>query len=138
MTRNVRTMFLILMAASPSLALAKTDIQWWHAMQGVLGERVNEIATKFNATQQDYEVKPVFKGSYPETLNAAIAAFYYLRVVVYMYMREAPDDAKPLSASWPLRLGLIAAAVGTIIFGVVPGLILPTTQAAAQVLLIAP
>ena len=26
-------------------------------------------------------------------LNAAVAAFYYLRVVVYMYMREAPEGA---------------------------------------------
>jgi len=60
---------------SPSAALAKTEIQWWHAMQGVLGERVNEIATKFNASQSDYEVKPVLKGSYPETLTAAIAAY---------------------------------------------------------------
>jgi len=71
-------------------------------------------------------------------LNAAIAAFYYLRVVVYMYMREAPADAKPLSDSWPLRLGLVAAAVGTLVLGIVPGLLLPTTQAAAQVLLILP
>ena len=63
------------LVASPSVALAKTDIHWWHAMQGVLGERVNEIAAKFNAAQQDYEVKAVFKGSYPETLNAAIAAY---------------------------------------------------------------
>jgi sn-glycerol 3-phosphate transport system substrate-binding protein len=63
------------LAVNPSAALAKTDIQWWHAMQGVLGERVNEIATKFNGSQQDYEVKAVFKGSYPETLNAAIAAY---------------------------------------------------------------
>jgi len=60
---------------SPSAALAKTEIQWWHAMQGVLGERVNEIAAKFNASQSDYEVKPVLKGSYPETLTAAIAAY---------------------------------------------------------------
>jgi sn-glycerol 3-phosphate transport system substrate-binding protein len=65
----------LVLSASASPALAKTDIQWWHAMQGVLGERVNEIATKFNASQKDYEVKPVFKGSYPETLNAAIAAY---------------------------------------------------------------
>jgi NADH-quinone oxidoreductase subunit N len=71
-------------------------------------------------------------------LNAAIAAFYYLRVVVYMYMRDAPGDAKPLSDSWPLRLGLGLAAVATILFGIIPGLILPTTQAAAQVLLLAP
>ncbi len=71
-------------------------------------------------------------------LNAAIAAFYYLRVVVYMYMREAPADAKPLSDSWPLRLGLVVAAIGTLVLGIVPGLLLPTTQAAAQVLLIVP
>jgi len=59
----------------PAPVLAKTDIQWWHALQLVLGERVNEIAAKFNASQNEYEVKPIFKGSYPETLNAAIAAY---------------------------------------------------------------
>ena len=58
-TRIVALAALVL-AASPSVALAKTDIQWWHAMQGVLGERVNEIAAKFNVSQKDYEVKPVF------------------------------------------------------------------------------
>lgn len=65
----------LVLVASPSAVLAKTEIQWWHAMQGVLGERVNEIAARFNASQKDYEVKAVLKGSYPETLNAAIAAY---------------------------------------------------------------
>jgi sn-glycerol 3-phosphate transport system substrate-binding protein len=65
----------LVLAVSPTTALAKTDIVWWHAMQGVLGERVGEIAAKFNASQKDYEVKAVFKGSYPETLTAAIAAY---------------------------------------------------------------
>src|ERR687888_1375505 len=59
----------------PAPALAKTEIRWWHAMTAVLGERVNEIAAKFNASQSAYEVKPVYKGSYPDTLNAAIAAY---------------------------------------------------------------
>jgi len=59
----------------PTAALAKTEIQWWHAMTGFLGERVNEIANKFNASQNDYEVKAVYKGSYPETLTAGIAAY---------------------------------------------------------------
>jgi len=62
-------------AARPGTAVARTEIQWWHAMQGVLGERVNEIAAKFNAAQSEYEVKAVFKGTYPETLNAAVAAY---------------------------------------------------------------
>jgi NADH-quinone oxidoreductase subunit N len=69
-------------------------------------------------------------------INAAIAAFYYLRVVVYMYMRDAPADAKPLTDSWPMRLGLVVAAVGTLVLGILPGILLPTTEAAAQVLLI--
>ncbi len=59
----------------PSSALAKTEIQWWHAHTGFLGERVNDIVTKFNAGQGDYEVKAVYKGSYPEALTAAIAAY---------------------------------------------------------------
>jgi sn-glycerol 3-phosphate transport system substrate-binding protein len=59
----------------PTVALAKTEIQWWHAMTGFLGERVNEIASKFNKSQTEYEVKAVHKGSYPETLTAGIAAY---------------------------------------------------------------
>ena len=65
----------LVVAVSPSAALARTEIQWWHAMTAVLGERVNEIAAKFNASQSDYEVKAIYKGSYPDTLNAAIAAY---------------------------------------------------------------
>lgn len=54
---------------------AATEIQWWHAMGGRLGEKVNEIAEKFNASQSDYKVVPVNKGNYTETMTAAIAAF---------------------------------------------------------------
>ncbi len=63
------------MLASASGAQAQTEIQWWHAMGGNLGETVNEIAAGFNKTQTEYKVVPVYKGSYPETLTAAIAAF---------------------------------------------------------------
>jgi sn-glycerol 3-phosphate transport system substrate-binding protein len=59
----------------PSSAQAKTEIQWWHAHTGFLGERVNDLVAKFNAGQGDYEVKAVYKGSYPEALTAAIAAY---------------------------------------------------------------
>jgi sn-glycerol 3-phosphate transport system substrate-binding protein len=59
----------------PAAAFAKTEIVWWHAMGGFLGERVNEIAAKFNSSQTEYEVKAVNKGSYPEALTAAIAAY---------------------------------------------------------------
>ncbi|MGH7277099.1 MAG: sn-glycerol-3-phosphate ABC transporter substrate-binding protein UgpB [Candidatus Rokuibacteriota bacterium] len=66
---------LAFVVAAPTVVFARTEVQWWHAMQGVLGERVNEIAAKFNAAQGQYEVKAVNKGSYPDTLNAAIAAY---------------------------------------------------------------
>src|SRR5262249_57533819 len=54
----------------PSVAVAKTEIQWWHAMTAVLGERVAEIAAKFNTLQNDYQVKAIYKGSYPPALNS--------------------------------------------------------------------
>ncbi|MEM1162970.1 MAG: sn-glycerol-3-phosphate ABC transporter substrate-binding protein UgpB [Pseudomonadota bacterium] len=61
--------------ASGATSWAATEIQWWHAMGGTNGERVNKIAEDFNATQSDYKVIPVYKGNYTETMTAAIAAF---------------------------------------------------------------
>jgi len=62
-------------ALTASAALAATEIEWWHAMGGKLGEKVKEIAEGFNASQSDYVMKPVYKGNYTETMTAAIAAF---------------------------------------------------------------
>jgi sn-glycerol 3-phosphate transport system substrate-binding protein len=56
-------------------ALAAVEVQWWHAMGGVNGERVNKIAADFNASQSEYKVVPSYKGNYTETMTAAIAAF---------------------------------------------------------------
>lgn len=56
-------------------AQAATEIQWWHAMSGPLGEKLEKIASDFNASQSDYKIVPVFKGSYPEAMTGAIAAF---------------------------------------------------------------
>ncbi len=67
-------MALAFAAISPA-AVAQVEIQWWHAMSGALGDRVNDLAKRFNAEQKQYKVVPVFKGSYDETLAAGIAAF---------------------------------------------------------------
>jgi len=56
-------------------AQAAVEIQWWHAMTGANDDVVNELTKQFNDSQTDYKVTPVFKGSYPETLQAGIAAF---------------------------------------------------------------
>lgn len=64
------------LAASFALsAQAVTEVQWWHSMGGQLGEWVNDLAKGFNASQTEYKVVPTFKGSYPESMTAAIAAF---------------------------------------------------------------
>jgi len=56
-------------------AQAQTEIQWWHSMGGALGDRVSELAGKFNASQKDYKVIATYKGQYPVSMTAAIAAF---------------------------------------------------------------
>jgi sn-glycerol 3-phosphate transport system substrate-binding protein len=53
---------------------APTEIQFWHAMGGPLGDQVEAIAKRFNAAQKDYVVATTYKGSYDETLAAAMAA----------------------------------------------------------------
>jgi sn-glycerol 3-phosphate transport system substrate-binding protein len=73
-------MKLQLSAAALALAFAlptqaQTQIQWWHAMPGPLGEWVNDLAKDFNATQKDYVVVPTYKGTYGEAFTAAMAAF---------------------------------------------------------------
>jgi len=60
---------------SAGTASAKTQIQWWHAMGGALGERVEEITANFNRSQSEYELISTFKGNYSETMTAGIAAF---------------------------------------------------------------
>ena len=56
-------------------ALAQTEIQFWHAMGGALGEKVEEIANGFNESQDEFTVTPTYKGNYTENMTAAIAAF---------------------------------------------------------------
>src|SRR5690606_32420222 len=54
---------------------AATDINFWHSMQGALGERVNTLVDEFNKSQSDYVVHAIYKGAYGESMNAGIAAF---------------------------------------------------------------
>lgn len=55
--------------------LAQTEVVWWHAMGGALGEKLNEIAAGFNESQDEFTVNAVYRGTYPETMTGAIAAF---------------------------------------------------------------
>ena len=60
---------------SVQAAQAQTEIDFWHAFTGRLGDLVAEQVTTFNASQSDYVVNASHKGNYSETLNAGIAAF---------------------------------------------------------------
>ncbi|WP_170481536.1 extracellular solute-binding protein [Ruegeria profundi] len=63
------------LAFTATAAFAETEITWWHAHGGQLGETVNKVAEKFNESQDEYTITPIYKGSYEETLTAGIAAF---------------------------------------------------------------
>jgi sn-glycerol 3-phosphate transport system substrate-binding protein len=56
-------------------AQAQVEIQWWHSMTGGLNDWVLDLANGFNASQKDYKIVPTYKGTYDETMPAAIAAF---------------------------------------------------------------
>ena len=71
----LRAALALALFAFAAQAQAVTEIQWWHSMTGALGDRLNELANDFNESQKEYKVVPVFKGSYPESMTAAIAAY---------------------------------------------------------------
>lgn len=61
--------------ALSTAATAETEINFWHAMGGQLGEKTDAFATAFNASQGQCKVNSVYQGNYTETMTAAIAAF---------------------------------------------------------------
>ena len=65
----------VLAMAISGNAHAQVEIQWWHSMTGGLNDWVTDLANGFNASQKDYKVVPTYKGTYDETMPAAVAAF---------------------------------------------------------------
>lgn len=74
--KNTASVFAVAAAMlSGTAAFAQTEIEFWHAFTGRLGDLVAEQVDTFNASQSDYAVVASHKGNYSETLNAGIAAF---------------------------------------------------------------
>jgi NADH-quinone oxidoreductase subunit N len=65
-------------------------------------------------------------------LNAIVAAFYYLRVIVYMYMREPQGEQVVVSHGALVRIGLAIAAVFTVLIGLLPGPLIDAAATAAR------
>ena len=61
-------------------------------------------------------------------INTAISAFYYLRVVVTMYMREPEEELEFSPYASTLIVGLIIAAIGVLLIGILPSLMLSPAQ----------
>ena len=61
-------------------------------------------------------------------INTAISAFYYLRVVVTMYMREPEEELEFSPYASPLVIGLILAVIGVLLIGILPSLMLTPAQ----------
>jgi NADH-quinone oxidoreductase subunit N len=68
-------------------------------------------------------------------VNSAIAAYYYLRVIVVMYMRDAPDAAPLPRMRSPLAAALAVSVAATIYLGVLPGKVLDFASRSAADLL---
>jgi sn-glycerol 3-phosphate transport system substrate-binding protein len=56
-------------------AQGKTEISFWHGLDGQAGEAVDALVKRFNQSQGEFEVKALYKGTYPEVLAAANAAY---------------------------------------------------------------
>jgi sn-glycerol 3-phosphate transport system substrate-binding protein len=56
-------------------AQQRVTIEFWHGFTRPLSDILEGIAADFNRSQTRYQVNASYKGSYPETMVAAIAAF---------------------------------------------------------------
>jgi NADH-quinone oxidoreductase subunit N len=70
-------------------------------------------------------------------VNATVAAFYYLRVAVYMYMRDPAEGSPAIEVGTATRIGLVIAAAVTVLIWVPPlaTTFIDITREAASVLI---
>jgi sn-glycerol 3-phosphate transport system substrate-binding protein len=73
--KRIATVITVLALVAGSVFAAPVTVEFWHAMSGKNGEITQAVCDKFNASQSDYIVVPVNKGTYGDTMNAGIAAF---------------------------------------------------------------
>jgi sn-glycerol 3-phosphate transport system substrate-binding protein len=65
----------VLLAADAPRAQQRVQVEFWHGLTMPLGGILEKIVADFNESQTQYRVNATFKGAYPETMVAAIAAF---------------------------------------------------------------
>jgi NADH-quinone oxidoreductase subunit N len=65
-------------------------------------------------------------------VNGGVGAYYYLRIIVRMYMRESRKEVPVMPVPFALRLALVACLVATIYLGIFPNSTLQYAQDSAQ------
>lgn len=73
--RGLAALALTLALTGSAHAQQKVSIDFWHGLPQPLGGLLEQVVAGFNASQAQYEIKPSFRGSYPETMVSSIAAF---------------------------------------------------------------
>src|SRR6266852_3452170 len=68
-------------------------------------------------------------------LNSAVGAYYYLRIIVMMYMRESRDEAPVAPVSPALGAALAISVVTTFYLGILPGRVLEYASRSAAELM---
>jgi len=67
-------------------------------------------------------------------LNSAASVYYYLRVMVFMYMKDPKEDFEWMKLTAPVSLALVISVAGSLIPGVVPSYILQLAQQAVRLI----
>ena len=65
-------------------------------------------------------------------LNSGVGAYYYLRIIVMMYMRESRKEVPVTRVPFALGLALAVCLVATLYFGVFPSRVLQYSQESAE------
>jgi len=65
-------------------------------------------------------------------LNSGVGAYYYLRIIVMMYMRESRKEVPVTRVPIPLGIALAACLVATLYLGIFPNSVLQYAQDSAQ------
>lgn len=72
---NIFALLICFLFFSPLAQAERIELVFWHGMAGHLGDEVRLLADDFNHSQNEYTVKPVYKGHYVETFTNFAAAF---------------------------------------------------------------
>ena len=68
-------------------------------------------------------------------VNSAIGAYYYLRIIVVMYMRESRKQLPVTPVPFGLGFALAISVAATLYLGILPNRVLQYAQQSAQELL---